>query len=101
MCHYNLAPTRKEKDFFEHIAQVIANDPCGEWIFIVDQLNTHQSESLVHLVAKECQFSQELGVKGKSGILCSMSSRATFLSDPSHRIRASLSSSTYFMAQSH
>lgn len=87
VCHYNLAPTRKEKDFLNHIASAIALDPSEEWIFIVDRLNTHQSESLVRFVAKECQIPEELGVKGKSGILRSMSSRATFLSHPSHRIR--------------
>ena len=87
VCRYDLAPTRNEKDFANHIASAIALDPSGEWIFIVDRLNTHQSESLVRLVAKECEFSQELGVKGKSGLLQSMPSRATFLSDPSHRIR--------------
>jgi len=87
VCHSDLGATRNEKDFANHIAQTIALDPSGEWIFIVDQLNTHKSESLVHLVAKECQVLEELGIKGKSGLLRSMSSRATFLSDPSHRIR--------------
>lgn len=87
VCHYQIGPTRTEKDFANHIAGTIALDPCGKWIFIVDQLNTHQSESLVRFVAKECQIQEELGVKGKSGILHSMSSRAAFLSDPSHRIR--------------
>jgi len=38
-------------------------------------------------VAKECQIPEALGVKGKFGIVASISSRATFLSDPSHRIR--------------
>jgi hypothetical protein len=70
---YDLAPTRKENDFANHIARTIALDPSGEWIFIVDRLNTHQSESLVRFVAKECQIPEELGVKGKSGILRSMS----------------------------
>lgn len=82
-----LAPTRKETDFANHITEVIAQDPKAGWIFIVDQLNTHQSASLVHLVATQCQLSQDLGLKGKSGILKSMPSRAAFLSDPSHRIR--------------
>ncbi len=40
-----LAPTRKETDFVNHIAELIAKDPKAGWIFIVDQLNTHQSES--------------------------------------------------------
>ena len=56
-------------------------------IFLLDQLNTHKSTSLVRLVAACCDIDEDLGVKGKSGILKSMESRAAFLSDPSHRIR--------------
>lgn len=82
-----IGPTRTEKDFAEHIATVIATDPTAGWSFILDQLNTHKSEALVRLVAKQCNLSVELGEKGKSGILASMDSRSAFLSDPSHRIR--------------
>ncbi len=74
-------------DFAQHIKAVIATAPKDGWIFIADQLNTHKSETLVRLVAAECDLNLELGEKGKSGILCSMQSRAAFLSDPSHRIR--------------
>jgi DDE superfamily endonuclease len=51
------------------------------------QLNTYQSETLVFLVAKHCAIQEDLGIKGKSGQLASMTTRATFLSDPSYRIR--------------
>jgi transposase len=83
----SIGPTRTEKDFEAHIRQTIAIDPDGVWIFIVDQLNTHQSESLVRLVAEKCQIEDALGVKGKSGILESMETRKAFLEDESHRIR--------------
>ena len=83
----NLSPTRNETDFANHIADLIAQDRQAGWIFIVDQLNTHQSESLVRLVASQCQLYCDLGIKGKSGVLQSMPSRAAFLADPSHRIR--------------
>ena len=83
----SIGPTRTEKDFEAHIRQTIASDPDGVWIFVVDQLNTHQSESLVRLVAEECQIEEHLGVKGKSGILKSMKTRKVFLEDESHRIR--------------
>ena len=82
-----LGPTRTEADFAEHIKAVIATAPKDDWIFIADQLNTHKSETLVRLVAAQCDLNLELGEKGTSGILASMESRAAFLTDPSHRIR--------------
>jgi len=74
-------------DFAAHIMQTIQTDPEAAWIFITDQLNTHQSETLVRLVAAQCDIQEDLGAKGKSGHLATMATRAAFLSDPSHRIR--------------
>lgn len=79
--------TRTEADFAAHIEHTIAADPeATRWHFVVDSLNTHQSETLVKLVAKREGLNTELGVKGKSGILKSMKTRAAFLSNPDHKI---------------
>jgi putative transposase len=83
----SIGATRTEADFVAHIAQTIATDPDAKWTFVLDQLNTHQSETLVRLVAKCCGTDDDLGLKGKSGILKSMDSRRTFLNTPGHRIR--------------
>lgn len=79
--------TRSEEDFANHILQTVATDLDGEWIFVADNLNTHNSESLVCLVADLCDLEKDLGTKGRSGILRSRTTRAAFLSDPTHRIR--------------
>ncbi len=79
--------TRTEQDFVDHIRTTVQSDPGGQWIFITDQLNTHKSAGLVELVADLSQITDELGEKGKSGILQDMNSRAEFLSDETHRIR--------------
>jgi transposase len=80
-------PTRTEADFVEHIRRTVAADPATQkWHFVVDNLNTHQSAALVGYVAAESDLTLDLGVKGKSGILESMATRAAFLSDPTHRI---------------
>ena len=60
----SIGPTRTNRDFASHIEKTIATDPEGEWIFVVDQLNIHQSEALVKLVAKECAIEVELDGKG-------------------------------------
>lgn len=80
-------PTRTEVDFADHIRRTVEADPVTKkWHFVVDNLNTHRSETLVRYVAEESDVSCDLGIKGKSGILQSMETRAAFLSDPSHRI---------------
>ena len=82
----SLGPRRTEVDFAAHIAQTIATDPAAAWVFITDQLNTHQSESLVRLVAELSGVREDLGVKDKWGILHNCASRAAFLSDPRHKV---------------
>jgi transposase len=80
-------PTRTEADFLAHVQAVVNTDPnATRWHFVVDNLNIHQSEALVRWVAAQSDLAIDLGLKGKTGILHTMQSRAAFLADPAHRI---------------
>jgi transposase len=79
--------TRTEADFLLHIQQTVKSGAQDTWIFVADQLNTHKSASLVKWIATECGVIEDLGEKGKAGILHDMASRAEFLQNESHRIR--------------
>jgi len=82
-----IGETRTEPDFVTHIERTIASDPKAKrWHVVADNLNIHQSESLVRCVAKISDVNVDLGVKGKSGIFKSKATRAAFLSDPSHKV---------------
>jgi transposase len=58
-----LEATRTEPEFVAHIGRTVDADPDAEWIFLVDRLNTHLSESLVKFVAERCSLPDALGKK--------------------------------------
>lgn len=82
-----IGPTRDEKDFAIHVLNTVASEPAAKWIFVVDNLTTHVSETLVRIVAKREGIDIDLGVKGQRGILKNVASRRAFLVDAAHQIR--------------
>jgi len=85
-----IGDTRTEEDFADFIDYVVTGGTEQQelkYIFIVDQLNTHKSESLVKLLAGLNGDASCLGVKGKSGILKSMDTRMDYLTQTGRRIR--------------
>ncbi len=79
--------TRTEEDFARFIEDLIGRHPGYRVYHIVlDQLNTHKSESLVRLAAQLSDVEIDLGVKGHSGILKSMETREEFLCQDDHRL---------------
>jgi DDE superfamily endonuclease len=83
----SVGPTRTEVDFVAHVRQTVESDPSvTQWHFVSDNLNTHCSESLVRYVADVSGLTEDLGVKEQHGILKSMTTRAAFLIDRTHKI---------------
>lgn len=83
-----LSEERKEEDFLSFIKGTVeVLSEKREIIFMLDQLNTHRSASLVEWIAEKNGYKGELGKKGCRGILKSMKSRQEFLERPEHRIK--------------
>jgi hypothetical protein len=73
--------TRTEEDFARFIAWVVQTPPGYRlYHFVLDQLNTHKSETLVRTTARLSGRDIDLGEQGKSGLLQSIPSREDFLS---------------------
>jgi transposase len=85
-----IGPTRTESDFLDHCKRTVATSPDSCWRIVVDQLNTHWSESLVLwvILMEGLQLSPEVvGGKGKSGILKNQETRKAFLTAAERIIR--------------
>lgn len=95
-----VGPTRTKEDFASDVEGTMVCDPAPAWIFIVDRLNTHQSESLVRFAANQCGIDAELGVKGTSDIIESMLTRAAFLHDPTALHSLCVYPQTYVLVES-
>ncbi len=62
-------PTRNEEDCLAHCKRLIASDPAAtKWHILVDNLNTHQSESLVCWIAEREGIKQETDSASKGGV---------------------------------
>jgi hypothetical protein len=59
-------PTRTEADFLAHLQGVIASDPSAtRWHVVVDNLDTHRSESLVRKLLKRGSFTSVTDLQQK------------------------------------
>jgi hypothetical protein len=52
MIHTTIDVTRNGEDFADHIEHTIQTDPDANWIFVMDNLNTHSGEEVVRRIAR-------------------------------------------------
>ncbi len=83
-----VADTRTEADFASFLDDLFSSaGPSMRWRIVCDNLDTHMSESVVRLIARQCGINEAtLGRKGHDGILATKASRQAFLRDHQHRI---------------
>ena len=82
-------PTRTEADFVRHVSRTVATDTEASWVFVVDNLNIHASESLVKWVTQSCEIEQDLGKKRQTRRAAFARKPPDFPTDaqPSHPLR--------------
>lgn len=86
--HHWTNQTRKEEDFLHFAQETESKLPQEDnVVFLLDQLNTHMSESLVIWAATKNGYHKELGKKGREGILKNKASRRAFLEREGQKIR--------------
>lgn len=82
-----LRETRTEEDMLENINNLICFGGLqSRYRLVMDNLNTHCSETMVQMIAGLIGYEEDLGKKGVRGILKSTATRRAFLSNPDHAI---------------
>ena len=70
----SIGETRTEQDYARFLEDLFTTGGSAtKWRVIADNLNTHISESVVRLVGRLCDLDDDLGEKGKSGMLAACS----------------------------